>query len=106
VANCPVGKVTTEVIAAYTTICPVKNTVSADASSSNSLQTVTRSTAGVPQSSSGCNGPRCPGVAIPTQGWTGSHSAYPTAPVTAGASTVTLGLTGLVSMAAVAVMLM
>lgn len=106
VTNCPVGKVTTEVVAAYTTVCPVKNTAGAGSSTSNSLQTVTRSTARATQSNPGCNGPQCPGVAIPTQGWTGSPSAVPSAPVTAGASALSLGLTGVAIMAAVQVLLM
>lgn len=109
VTKCPVGKVTTEVVPAYTTVCPVKNTPGVGGASSSSLQTVTRSTVGAPHSSLGCNGPQCPGVAVPTEGWNNypiiSASARPSAPVTAGASSVALGMAGLIAMAAVQVLM-
>ncbi|KAK2608427.1 Chitinase 2 [Conoideocrella luteorostrata] len=58
---------------------------------------------------SGCTGPECPGVAIPTNSWTSSPvgpSATPSGPVTAGASTLAFGLTGLVVMVAAQVLAM
>ncbi|KAH0594341.1 hypothetical protein MHUMG1_07689 [Metarhizium humberi] len=57
--------------------------------------------------SSGCTGPQCSGVAIPTNAWTSSSvgpSAVPSSPVTAGASTLALGLTGLVAIVAAQVL--
>ncbi|KID89951.1 chitinase 18-18 [Metarhizium guizhouense ARSEF 977] len=57
--------------------------------------------------SSGCTGPQCSGVAIPTNAWTSSPvgpSAVPSSPVTAGASTLALGLTGLVAIVAAQVL--
>ncbi|KAG8408714.1 hypothetical protein J3458_019732 [Metarhizium acridum] len=171
VTDCPVGHITTEVVPAYTTVCPVKGTepgsvpkptgpasLSAATETTvvtktikvqqvSSLSTSIRSTAVVPQPSSkgcsglscpgatnapgsGCTGPECPGVAIPTNSWTNKHgsgctgpecsgvaiptnawtsspvgpSAVASSPVTAGASTLALGLTGLVAIVAAQVL--
>ncbi|UNI13831.1 Chitinase [Purpureocillium takamizusanense] len=71
------------------------------------LQTLTRPTAVKPAPS--CAGTGCPGVssgvAVPTQSWTATpvvpgSSAVPSSPVQAGASTLALGLSGLVAMVA------
>jgi len=73
----------------------------------NTLQTATRPTGVKPAPS--CAGTGCPGVssgvAVPTQSWTTTpvgpgSSAVPSGPVQAGASTLALGLSGLVAMVA------
>ncbi|KND89903.1 Endochitinase A1 [Tolypocladium ophioglossoides CBS 100239] len=147
VTNCPVGKVTTEVIPWYTTVCPVKetetgkipqptppspggvnppgSTTTTAATSTiyrttivpgaSSLETLTKPTAATPNP--GCSGPGCPGVpsssstsvANPAESWTSTPvgpSTTPTKPVQAGASALTIGLTGLIAMVAAQVFAM
>ncbi|OAQ81340.1 chitinase 18-18 [Purpureocillium lilacinum] len=135
VTNCPVGRVTTETIPWYTTVCPVTEmetgkvpqptpsvpggvnppSVESTSTTSTIIETVTISAnqpTGVTPNPS-CSGPGCPdvssGVALPTLSWAtaavalttpGGPSAVASNPVQAGASTLAISLSGLVTMVA------
>lgn len=115
VTKCPLGAVTTETIALYTTVCPVSETKTGAVPHIQPTRSVVvnapsaKPTCAGPECSSifhsGCNGSNCAGSAVQSGRWVttavGNRPAVPTTPVQAGASSLAVGAAGLLAMVAV-----
>lgn len=114
VTDCPHGKVTTEVIPWYTTVC----SVTAPSTGPSGTEVMARTTTITPKSpqpsGQGCPGPNCPVKPVESCSgaacYLGSRNAthvppftVPTNPVIAGASSLAVGAAGLFSMVALQV---